>query len=251
MVPMIEKTLTHAIRRSVRPPVVANCHRADGPTRDWMKRAEWGPRFPLSLWEGVSGRSRKDSILRPLPPTPSHKGRGRPCFLSGPEGAEAIWFRRAHRRLRASLSEIASSPHASLAVLAMTWGRHDSRSLDGNISRRNARFICLMVGHPCLYWGQAAKTWVAATSAAMTHGAHASIFSLASIRWLVKVLRILLAHAASCCSTSPARYRLPQIRTRAASGSRPTARKASATCGPGRAIPPEAATISSTGRASC
>ena len=36
-----------------------------------------------------------------------------------------------------------------------------------------------------------------------------------------------------------------------ASGSRGIARSASATCGPGRATPPDAATIASTGRASC
>jgi hypothetical protein len=42
-------------------------------------------------------------------------------------------------------------------------------------SQQNVRLICLMAAHSCLYWVQAAKTLVAATSAAMTHGAHGAM----------------------------------------------------------------------------
>jgi hypothetical protein len=50
---------------------------------------------------------------------------------------------------------------------------------------------------------------------------------------------------------SPARYRLPQINTLAAPRFLGMPRKASATSGPGRATPPDAATIASTGKAAC
>src|SRR5271166_6134967 len=55
--------------------------------------------------------------------------------------------------------------------------------------------------------------------------------------------------AASAFRTSPARNRLPQIRTRAAPSFDAIARSASTTVGPGRAMPSAAATIAPTSAA--